>query len=78
MPGQPVSLVFDDQAVVDICDAAAELLRVQCLDRGGTQLHLSRNPSDRIHKRTSLGLSNVPLVINTLLLRDFYLVASIS
>ena len=30
MLGQPVSLVVDGQAVVDICDAVVELLRVRC------------------------------------------------
>ena len=30
MPGQPVSLVFDDSPVVDICGATVELLKVQC------------------------------------------------
>lgn len=29
MPGQPVSLVFDGQAVADIFDEAVELLMVQ-------------------------------------------------
>ena len=46
-----MSLAFGGLTVVDICDATAELLKVQCYDQGGSLLCLLRNPSDSKDER---------------------------